>query len=45
VGTTFAVCQKLKRDFIGFELNPDYVAIANERVQNIISQQEFSLFQ
>jgi hypothetical protein len=26
-------------------LNPDYVAIANERVQNIISQQEFNLFQ
>ncbi len=45
VGTTFAVCQRLQRDCIGFELNPDYIAIANERVQNIISQQEFSLFQ
>ncbi|GAB1430581.1 site-specific DNA-methyltransferase [Ignavibacteria bacterium] len=35
VGTTFAVCKKLKRNFIGFELNPDYIAIAKERVHQI----------
>lgn len=35
VGTTYAVCKKLKRNFIGFELNPDFIAITNERVQQI----------
>ena len=25
VGTTFAVCKKLERNFIGFEINPEYV--------------------
>ena len=32
-GTTAAVALKLGRDFIGFELNPDYVKIAEERVE------------
>lgn len=31
-GTTGAACIKLKRDFIGIELNPDYFAIAQERI-------------
>ena len=35
VGTTFVVCKKLKRNFIGFELNPDYIAITEERVRKI----------
>lgn len=44
VGTTFAVCKNLKRNFIGFELNPDFVAITRERISKIELAQEFSLF-
>ena len=35
VGTTPAVCKKLNRNFIGFEINPDYIAIAKQRIQQI----------
>jgi len=31
-GTTAVVCKKLNLDFIGFEINPDYVKIANKRL-------------
>jgi DNA modification methylase len=31
-GTTALVASKLNRHFIGFELNPDYIAIANRRL-------------
>jgi len=34
-GTTAAVALKLGRDFIGFELNPDYVKIADERIEKV----------
>ncbi len=34
VGTTFAVCEKLKRNFIGFEINQEYIEMANGRVGN-----------
>ena len=44
VGTTLAVCKNLNRDFIGFELNPDYVAITNERIQKIELEKAYSLF-
>lgn len=44
VGTTLAVCQNLNRNFIGFELNPDYVAITKERLRGIEIQKEYSLF-
>lgn len=33
-GTTALVCKKLKRDFLGFELNPKYIEIANKRLEN-----------
>lgn len=33
VGTTAKVCQKLKRNFIGFEMNPDFVSICNDSLQ------------
>jgi DNA modification methylase len=42
--TTFAVCKKLNRNFIGFEMNPDFVAITKERVRQIELQKEYSLF-
>ena len=32
-GTTARVCQQLKRRCIGIELNPDYVRMANDRMQ------------
>jgi DNA modification methylase len=44
VGTTYAVCKKLKRNFIGFELNPEYIEISNERIHQIELEQEYSLF-
>ncbi|GAB4199714.1 MAG: site-specific DNA-methyltransferase [Bacteroidia bacterium] len=44
VGTTFAVCKKLNRNFIGFEMNPDYVEITNERIRKIEIAQKQSLF-
>jgi DNA modification methylase len=31
LGTTFAVCKRLKRRFIGFEINPKYVEITKTR--------------
>lgn len=44
VGTTYAVCKKLKRNFIGFEINPEYVEITQERIHKIELEQEYSLF-
>lgn len=33
-GTTFVVCKELKRNFVGFEINPDLVAISKKRLKN-----------
>ncbi|MBM3405338.1 MAG: site-specific DNA-methyltransferase [Bacteroidetes bacterium] len=44
VGTTYAVCKKLKRNFIGFEINPKYIEITKERIHKIELEQEYSLF-
>lgn len=33
-GTTAVVARKLNRNFIGFELNPEYIEIANKRLQS-----------
>ena len=33
-GTTLVACKQLNRKFIGFEINPKYVKIANERLQD-----------
>lgn len=33
-GTTALVSRKLNRNFIGFELNPEYIKIAEKRLQN-----------
>ena len=35
-GTTAIVAKKLKRQFIGIELNPEYVKLARARIKNII---------
>jgi DNA modification methylase len=34
-GTTLVVARKLGRDFIGIELNPEYVKIAKRRLAEI----------
>ena len=34
-GTTAVACKKLNRNFIGIELNPEYVDIANKRLEEI----------
>lgn len=44
VGTTFAVCKRLKRNFIGFEINPDLVSITHQRVRDIEAKTEGGLF-
>lgn len=35
-GTTALVSRKLNRNYIGFELNPDYIKIAEKRIHNTI---------
>jgi DNA modification methylase len=37
-GTTGLVAAKLDRDFLGIELNPDYIAIAERRIKEVQSQ-------
>ena len=32
-GTTALACKQLKRNFIGFEINPEYVKVANRRLE------------
>lgn len=35
VGTTMAVCKRLGRNFVGFEINPTYVDLANQRLKDL----------
>lgn len=44
VGTTFEVCVDLKRDFIGFEINKEYVKISETRIKSVHLKQEYLLF-
>lgn len=44
VGTTFVVCKELKRNFIGFEINRDYVEICNTRLNEVEEKQKSKLF-
>lgn len=44
VGTTFAVCKQLNRNFIGFEINQDFVTITKDRIKKIDQQLRYSLF-
>lgn len=45
VGTTFVVCKELKRNFIGFEINPNYVEICHKRIAEVELKQKSRLFQ
>jgi DNA modification methylase len=44
VGTTFAICKKLGRNFIGFELNQDFITISRNRIREIELEKEYWLF-
>lgn len=44
VGTTFVVCKELKRNFIGFEINPHYIEICDKRIKEIELKQANRLF-
>jgi len=37
-GTTLVVCQELKRNYIGFEINPDLVKVCEERLKQVQKQ-------
>jgi len=43
-GTTFVVCKKLKRNFIGFEINPLLVEVCNKRLKEVELEQASRLF-
>lgn len=34
-GTTAVACKEMNRDFIGFEINPEYVEMANKRLSKV----------
>lgn len=40
-GTTAVVCKEMRRNWIGSEINPDYVKIALERVENVTTLHNF----
>lgn len=42
-GTTGVACVKLNRSFIGFEINPDYFAIAKRRIEDAQKQPALEL--
>lgn len=42
-GTTGVVCVKLGRNYIGTELNPEYVKIAEKRIANTRLEQEYGI--
>lgn len=43
-GSTLVACIKLGRKFVGCDINPEYVKIANERVQIELSQSKLGLW-
>ena len=43
-GTTAVACKNLGRNFIGFEINQEWVNIANDRLNNTQANGQISLF-
>jgi len=37
-GTTAVACKELKRDFIGFDINEEYVNIATKRLDDALHE-------
>jgi len=44
VGTTFVACKELKRNFIGFDINPEFVEICHRRIKETERKEEGGLF-
>lgn len=44
VGTTFVACKKLKRNFIGFEINPKFITMSDERIKEFQLKEKNKLF-
>ncbi|MEY3386085.1 MAG: hypothetical protein RIR53_896 [Bacteroidota bacterium] len=44
VGTTWAVCARLNRNFIGFEINPQFIEISRKRLESSLVDTEYGLF-
>ena len=42
-GTTGLVCKKLNRNFIGIELNEEYIKIANQRIETCVEEKQDQL--
>ena len=43
-GTTAVVCKKLGRNYIGFDINPDYCRYAERRLKDVIHQASWESF-
>lgn len=43
-GTTAVMAKKLHRDYVGLELNPEYIKMANKRIKNATAQGELFEF-
>lgn len=43
--TTGVVCKRLKRDYIGIELNPEFVKLSNERLEHVEQEMYMELNQ
>ena len=43
IGTTALACSELERNFIGIELNPEYIKIAEKRLKPFLEQKTLSL--
>jgi DNA modification methylase len=44
VGTTYSVCKKLNRNFIGFEIEQQFVELTENRIKIVELEKEYSLF-
>ena len=44
-GSTLVACARLRREFIGCDINPEYCKIANERIQKELSQTKLEVKQ
>ena len=42
-GTTGVVAKKLGRNYLGIELNPEYIKLAEERIAGVVYQPELFL--
>jgi DNA modification methylase len=42
VGTTYSVCKKLNRNFIGFEIENQFIEITEQRIKKVELEKEYS---